>query len=73
MLSEIEKRFGSIHVARGSYLYRYLCDGLTSVNVARHIMSVEERRIADASLRAVGLRVVARRIPTSAQSTLSPS
>ncbi len=61
MLSEIEKRFGSIHAARGSYLYRYLCDGLTSVNVARHIMSVEECRIADASLRAVGLRVVARR------------
>jgi SAM-dependent methyltransferase len=61
MLAEIEKRFGSAQVTRGAYLFRYVCAGLSSVEVARHVMTIEEQRIADGSLQAVGLRVVARR------------
>jgi len=55
MLSAIEERFGSTTVTWGAY------PGTTNLNVARHVKAVEERRIADGSLRAGGIRIVARR------------
>jgi SAM-dependent methyltransferase len=61
MLAEVEKRFGSPEVTRGAYLFRHTCAGLSNVELARHVMSLEEQRIADGSLQAVGLRVVVRR------------
>jgi SAM-dependent methyltransferase len=61
MLAEITRRFETPTVTRGPYLYRYVCAGLASVDLARHVFEVEERRIARGSLRAVGLRVVARK------------
>jgi SAM-dependent methyltransferase len=61
MTREIERRFGQVTVKRGPYLYRYIVAGLSDGAVAHHVKDVEERRIADGSLRPVGLRVVARR------------
>jgi SAM-dependent methyltransferase len=60
MLAGIEQVFGSLEVTRGPYLYRYICAGTSNVDVAQHVLSVETRRIADGSLRPVGLRVVAK-------------
>jgi SAM-dependent methyltransferase len=60
MLAGIEHDFGLLEVARGPYLYRYICRGTSSLGVAQHVLSVETRRIADGSLRPVGLRAVAR-------------
>jgi SAM-dependent methyltransferase len=60
MIAEIEGRFGSPEVARGPYLYRYICRGTPSMDVARHVLSVETRRIAEGILRPVGLRIVSR-------------
>jgi SAM-dependent methyltransferase len=60
MLAGIEQVFRSLEVTRGPYLYRYICAGTSNVGVAQHLLSVETRRIADGSLRPVGLRVVAR-------------
>lgn len=61
MLRGIEERFGSVKVARGAYLYRHIAARSSNVTAARHVKVVEERRISDGSLRAVGLRIVARR------------
>jgi SAM-dependent methyltransferase len=61
MLTQIERHFGAQRATRGPYLYRYIAAGASNVEIARHVMSVESRRIAEGSLRAVGLRVVARR------------
>jgi SAM-dependent methyltransferase len=60
MLAGIEHDFGLLEVARGPYLYSYICRGTSSLGVAQHVLSVETRRIADGSLRPVGLRAVAR-------------
>jgi SAM-dependent methyltransferase len=60
MLARIEKTFARVEVMRSPYLHRYICAGTSNLNVARHVKMVEERGIAEARLRAVGLRVVAR-------------
>jgi SAM-dependent methyltransferase len=61
MLSAIAERFGPPSVTREPYQYRYISRGASSPDVARHVLAVETRRIAEGSLRAVGLRIVARR------------
>jgi SAM-dependent methyltransferase len=58
MLAGIAERFGPASVTRGPYLFRYISRGSSSPDVARHVMSIETRRIAAGSLRAVGLRIV---------------
>jgi SAM-dependent methyltransferase len=63
MLAQLEHGFGLLEVARGPYLYRYICRGTSSLGVAQHVLSVETGRIADGSLRPVGLRAVARSRP----------
>jgi SAM-dependent methyltransferase len=60
MLAGVEKIARHVAVTRGPYLYRYICGGVSEPSVARHVKAVEERRVAEGSLRAVGLRVVAR-------------
>jgi len=60
MLAGIEAAVGPPEVARGPYLYRYLCAGTSNRSVAQHVLSVETRRIADGSVQPVGLRVIAR-------------
>jgi SAM-dependent methyltransferase len=60
MLAGIEMGFASMERTRGPYLYRYICRGTSNLGVAQHVLSVETRRIADGSLRPVGLRVIAR-------------
>ena len=59
MLAAVEEHFGSPQVTRGPYLYRYVSAGTTSVEVVRHVIGVETRRIREGSIRAVGLRIVA--------------
>jgi hypothetical protein len=52
-------------VERVPYLYRYVLDRLEATErgyrVAREMLAIEGRRIADGTIRALGLRVVAER------------
>ncbi len=65
MLMAIASRFEIARHEEAPYLYRYVCDRIeTSVRglrVAHWVLELESLRIAERSLRATGLRVVARK------------
>jgi SAM-dependent methyltransferase len=65
MLVAIGRRFQIRRSERGPHLYRYLCERLEAgdrgLRVAHWALEVESLRIAERSLAAVGLRIVARR------------
>lgn len=65
MLAAIGAHFEPLSVERGPYLSRYVIGGLEATErgarLAEHLIASEQRRLAAGSLRAVGLRVVAKR------------
>ncbi|HEU4537400.1 MAG TPA: class I SAM-dependent methyltransferase [Polyangiaceae bacterium] len=65
MLAAIGARFEPLSIERGPYLARYVISGLAAdergARIAGHLLAHERRRLAANALRAVGLRVVARR------------
>jgi SAM-dependent methyltransferase len=65
MLVALGTRFDLERVESGPYLFRYLCERLEAgergARVARWVFELESLRIAEPTLRAVGLRVVGRR------------
>jgi SAM-dependent methyltransferase len=65
MLVGLGSRLEMVRHAEAPYLYRYLCDHLESsdrgLRVAHWVFDLETLRIAERSLRAAGLRMVARR------------
>lgn len=64
MLAEITRRFENAATEDAAYLYWYLTRWLEEsqrgYDVASRLLAIETRRIADGSLRPIGLRVVAR-------------
>jgi len=66
MLAAARRHFDTTEEARGPYLYRYLCAGLSDSGLCGHVLAAERRRIAAGALRPVGLRLVSR---ASASST----
>jgi SAM-dependent methyltransferase len=65
MRSAIATLLSVVEIRACEYLYRYICSGLPADDrggaVAAHVLGTEQRRIADGSLAAVGLRVIAAR------------
>jgi SAM-dependent methyltransferase len=65
MLDAVQRSFHVTMVERAPYLYRYVEGRLESTErgyrVLREALSIEGRRIKDKTIRALGLRVVARR------------
>ena len=65
MRQGIAASFELLSAETGPYLYRYIADGVESLGpaagLAAHVADLERRRIADGTLRPVGLRLVARR------------
>jgi SAM-dependent methyltransferase len=65
MFVALGSRFDVLRMERGPYLYRYFCGGLEAsqrgANVGASLLAAERRNIAAGSLRATGLRIVARR------------
>ena len=66
MLDAVQRSFHVVAIERVPYIYRYASNRLEATErgyrVAREILSIEGRRIADKTIRALGLRVVARRL-----------
>ncbi len=64
MVAALQDAFQLVELTPGPYLYRYLCGGLEATArgeaVARAAFESERRRIAEGTLRPVGLRLVAR-------------
>jgi SAM-dependent methyltransferase len=65
MLDAVQRSFQVTSIERVPYLYRYVLDRLEATErgyrVAREVLSIEGRRITDKTIRALGLRVAARR------------
>ena len=65
MLVTLGRRFELTKVDEAPYLYRYVCERLEAgdrgARVAQCMFELESLRIAERSLRAVGLRIVARK------------
>jgi hypothetical protein len=66
MLMALEKQFRVLETTPGPYLYRYICNGLEAnehgVDLAQYIFDAEKKRIAEGTLRPVGLRLLAQRL-----------
>lgn len=65
MRAAIGRRFRIITETAGPHLFRYPCRrlraGAKGVAIARKVLEIESRRIAEGTLRAPGLRIVARK------------
>jgi SAM-dependent methyltransferase len=65
MTDAVKAAFTVTETARVPYLYRHVIDrleaGAAGYRVARELLAIEERRIKDGTIRALGLRVVATR------------
>jgi SAM-dependent methyltransferase len=66
MTMAVAKQFGMLETTPGPYLYRYICNGLEASDrggsIARFILGAEQKRIAEGTLKPVGLRLLARRL-----------
>jgi len=65
MCEAVELQFDNVRVGRGPYLWRYLATGVTGDNadsLREFIQYAERARVAEESIRAVGLRIVARAV-----------
>lgn len=65
MLTSVRERFEVLAVEKVPYLYRYLAERLEASErghaVARCLLGIEQRLVAERSMPAIGLRIVARR------------
>ena len=65
MRSAIASQLSIVEISACEYLHRHMCSGLRPDHhggaVAAHVLATEQRRIADGTLAAVGLRIIASR------------
>jgi SAM-dependent methyltransferase len=65
MTAAVAQRFELLEVTPGPYLYRYICGGLEASgrgeSIARFLLETERRRLAEGTLKPVGLRLLARK------------
>ena len=65
MIAEIGARFDAVEIATCPYLYRTFAARLDAADhgesITRHLVAFEQQRIASGQLRAVGLRITARK------------
>jgi hypothetical protein len=65
MRRALADRFELVEAAPGPYMYRYIGRGLSAdaagLAIATHVRDTERAKIAAGEVRAVGLRIVARR------------
>lgn len=65
MALALDKRFRVMETIQGPYLYRYICNGLEvserGGSLAQYVLEAEHARIAEGTLRPVGLRLIAQR------------
>ena len=65
MRSAVATHLSIVEIRACEFLHRYMCNGLTAdergAAVAKHVLATEQRRIADGTLAAVGLRIIASR------------
>jgi hypothetical protein len=66
MANAVRKRFRLLETTPGPYLYRYICHGIEATarggHLARYLFDAEKRRIAEGTLRPVGLRLLAQKL-----------
>jgi SAM-dependent methyltransferase len=66
MATPVKKRFRILETTPGPFLYRHICHGLEATDrggsLAQYIFDAEKRRIAEGTLRPVGLRLLAQKL-----------
>jgi SAM-dependent methyltransferase len=65
MTTAVKKRFSLLEATPGPFLYRHICHGIEATErgeaLAQSIFDAEKRRIAEGTLRPVGLRLLAQK------------
>lgn len=65
MVMAVKQRFSLLEATPGPFLYRHICHGMEATerggHLAHYIFDAEKRRIAEGTLRPVGLRLLAQK------------
>jgi SAM-dependent methyltransferase len=66
MVVAVKKRFRILETTPGPFLYRHICHGIEATErggkLAQYLFDAEKRRIAEGTLRPVGLRLLAQKL-----------